>query len=177
MGSWPETAELPKVICPGMPGFQSLMPFGGATAWASSSLVGNEAYYLPVSLPLAYDLRAMWMLNGAAVAQNVDIGIYTRDGTRLWSNGSVAQGAANALVVYALGTPMKLPPGDYYLAIVGSSGAGTFFQRSGFGRAGMTRLAGQMMQATALPLPATATFAVNTKVKIPIFGIASITTF
>ena len=134
-----------------MKGYNSLSNPPGS-AWVSSSLVANEAYYIPISLRRSYMLRSMWMLNGSAVAQNVDIGIYSIDGTRLWSNGSVAQGAANALVIYALGTPMLLPAGTYYLAIVGSSGSGTFFHRASFARAGILRLAGHMMQATALPL-------------------------
>jgi hypothetical protein len=177
MGHFPDQPELMRVICPEMPGYRSNIPFAGTSAWVSSTLNPNEAYYVPIFLPRSYNLKAMWMLNGAGVAQNIDIGIYSVDGVRLWSLGTTAQGAANTLVIYTLATPILLPPGTYYLAIVGSSGSGTFFHRAAFGRAGMLRLSGVMNQATALPLPATATWSAFIRAKLPVFGIASITSF
>jgi len=127
---------------------------GGATgSWSSANL----AYYYPFWLPCQYTVRRVFWGNGSTVTGNKDFGIYTADGTLLYSTGSTGESGASA-IQYVTPTAFVLSPGRYYMAVSCSATTnhGWILPGSSLAR---TALAGGLVQASALPLPATATFA------------------
>lgn len=154
-------------------------------AWGGGSLasltwpVADTAFYVPISLPWPFNVRRMFWINGSDVTTvNMDIGIYTAGGVRLYSSGSTAQSGASTAQYVTLGTDILLTPGTYYLALACSS---TTANRGGTGITSTyttvnMRLCGVLQQATALPLPATMTGAAVANVCMPFIGITSTTT-
>jgi hypothetical protein len=125
--------------------------YANVSAWPSANL----ALYVPVRVGRRVTVYQMSWEVGAQNG-NCDVGIYTEDGTRLVSAGSTAVGAAG-LQVFNI-TDTVLGPGMYYLASVLST-VTTATILSGAPPIPHCRLSGCRQQATALPLPATATFA------------------
>jgi hypothetical protein len=124
-----------------------------ATTWTA-----NLAVYVPFTLPWPYPVRRVWWLNGSVnTTTNVDFGIYSAAGTRIYSTGSTAMGTVSVTQYVTPATEFILAPGSYYMAWTCSNTT-----TRGNGPA-ITAIAGRMLglveQATALPLPATATFA------------------
>jgi hypothetical protein len=123
-------------------------------AWPSANL----AFYCPVLLEDIVTVYAIGWQNGNAVSGNADAGIYDTNGTRLLSAGSTAQSGTSAPQVVTLGTPVVLNPGLYYMAAVLDNTTGHIV-RCQSGGAVLQRVSGVQQQASALPLPSTATFA------------------
>jgi hypothetical protein len=136
--------------------------------------VANQAYFIPLTLPWPYPVVRLWWFNGSAVTStNMDIGIYTLDGIRLYSSGSTAESGVSAPQFVVPTSPILLTPGRYYMALACST---TTANCGGDGTTSMTviagRLCGMLQQASALPLPPVATFAaMATNAFIPFFGI------
>jgi hypothetical protein len=131
---------------------QNSLPSTGSAAWPSANL----AFYWPFVLSSGVTVYQLaWMVGGTQNG-NIDIGIYTKEGARILSIGSTAMGAINVLQVIDIAdTP--LGPGEYHLAGACDSATGTVQRVApGFATARMT---GILQQASAFPLPATATFA------------------
>ena len=143
---------------------------GASLTW----LVANKAIYIPLWLPFWYQVNRVWWYNGSSVTSvNNDLGIYDADGTRIYSTGSTAQSGASVLQYVTVSTPFRLPPGRYFLALAISS---VTANRGGTGGATNTltrlRQSGIMEEASALPLPAVATFAAITATQpTPHYGI------
>jgi len=134
--------------------------------------VANTAFYMPLIVPWPYPVRRMFWLNGSSVTStNMDVGIYTDSGTRLFSSGSTAESGASLLQYVTLGTELILTPGRYYLALACSS---TTANRGGTGVAGTVarnRQVGVLQEASALPLPATMTGAQVANAFLPFMGV------
>jgi hypothetical protein len=134
----------------------------------------NRAIYMPVLVPVACAAQRLWWANGSAVsaAYNVDCGIYAdagfKPGARLVSTGSTAQGTANQVQFVDI-TDLHLVPGLYWIALACSSVSASFFRLSYPQVAKGMRL----QQASALPLPATATPADGTDGGLYVFGFAT----
>ena len=119
----------------------------------------DRAVYFPIILPAACVVRRLWWANGATVSAtyNIDCGIYADSGygpgTRLVSTGSTAQGTASE-VQFVDVADTALAPGLYWIAITCSSTSATLFrnQTSAAYEASL-----RLIEAAALPLPATAT--------------------
>lgn len=133
-----------------------LLGIGGpaSVVWPSANL----AVYIPFSLPWSYTVRRVFVGNGATLNGNIDIGIYNSAGARQYSSGSTAQAGTSAIQYITLGSPLVLAAGTYFLAVASNSATATF-QMAGTNMPTSGRLAGLLQQATAFPLPATATFA------------------
>src|SRR5688500_5012668 len=58
-----------------------------SAAWPSANL----ALYVPILIPERITVDRFFSHNGAAVGDNLDLGLYTEDGTRVVSTGSTAQ--------------------------------------------------------------------------------------
>lgn len=146
-------------------------------AWTTGNLLSgafpsaNRAIYVPFTLAAPYLVQKFWWCNGSAVAGNVDCGVLTGDGTLLASAGSTAQAGTSTLQSVAIGTPLLLLPGSYYMALAASSATATFLAPTPTVR--QQQMMGIAQQATALPIPATATFATPASAYLPLFGIAS----
>lgn len=147
---------------------------GGAVTPASSTWpVANLAVFIPFALRTPYLVKRLWWANGATANGNVDCGIYSAGGTLLTSTGSTAQSGTAVVQSVALGTPLLLSPGAYYMALASSSTTATFIQATN-GSIQSEQMCGLAQQASALPLPATATFATIANVKFPFFGFARV---
>lgn len=133
----------------------------------------NRALFLPFTITAPYLVQRVWWANGATVNGNVDCGIYSSDGTKLASVGSTAQVGTSVVQSVALAAPLLLLPGSYYMALVLSSATATVIRTSAAVAA--CQMMGMAQQATALPLPATATFATIASAALPLFGITSST--
>jgi hypothetical protein len=121
----------------------------------------NDAWYVPFRIHEPFTVRAAGWHNGSTASGNVDIGIYSENGTRIWSSGSTAQ-SGTSVVQIVTPTAFTLPPGRYFLAIAADGTTGTFKVINQQERA---RLAGTRTQTSAFPLPSSATFAATSSTK------------
>ncbi len=138
-------------------GYQNSTAAGVASGWASTAWPSaNRAYYYPVVVAVPVVVTKLFVANGATASGNLDVGLYTVDGTRLLSTGSTAQAGTAAIQAVDV-TDTLIGAGLYYLALSHSNTVGTYMRVSL--NANLKRLHGVMQQASALPLPATATFA------------------
>lgn len=140
------------------------------SATSSRTPTFNRATFYPFSISLPLTIKLFWLVNGSAVAGNVDLGVYTLDGVKLVSTGAVAQSGTTAIQTLTLGTPYRLNAGSYMMGLSGSSGSARFA-----GIAITTALApyglGYAQVASAHPLPATVTFAAYTETQVFNFGL------
>lgn len=145
----------------------------GAAAQATSYLwpVANLAVYIPFTLPWPYPVRRAFWCNGSNVTGNYDIGIYTAGGVKIWSSGSTAQTGASAIQYVTVTPDLLLPAGKYYLGLVNNGTTNRGFGTPTQVTAIIGRFMGLYQQATALPLPAAATFAAWNNIGYPLCGI------
>lgn len=140
-----------------------------STAWPTA----KKVLYLPFELRAPFPVSKLWWLNGAAVSGNLDMGIYSGDGTLLLNVGSTAQSGTSTLQSAAPNVTPLLLPDSYYFALVFDNITSTVLRQADTLNA-YANLKGMAMQTLAnLPLPATVTFAsINTSF-IPICGMLS----
>ena len=139
------------------------MSFGNA-AWPSANL----AIYTPFMLYDEFVVTRIAFRNSTSTG-NIDLGIYDHNGVRLGSIGSTAIPGSNVLIGNTLS--LILPPGLYYMAMAHDS-TGTVSRYTGSTlQRGIIR--GAYQQASAFPLPATATFATQTTSYIPSMVVSS----
>lgn len=138
-------------------GLQTLARLVSMTA-AAVTWTANQAVYIPVSLPWPYPVARVFWANGSTVTTtNCDFGIYSPFGTRIYSTGSTTQVGASTLQYVTPTTPFTLPAGRYFFAWVCDNTTSRAFGI--LPNVNLAATAGLLTQATALPLPATATFA------------------
>ena len=153
----------PAVVIPMVGGFSQwtlMAPTQYATLPASAVwMTANTAVYVPIVVPVTCVIRRLWWANGATVnaSYNLDCGVYAdagyKPGVKLIATGSTAQGTASE-VQFVDVTDTTLAPGRYWLALSCSSVSATVFR----GNVGVGRDATlYFTEASALPLPATAT--------------------
>jgi hypothetical protein len=130
----------------------------------------NLAIYMPFRLPTPTLIAQLFCSNGTAVSGNVDVGIYDEAGTRLVSSGSTAQAGTSTNQAFNI-TDMTIGPGLFYLAVAMDNTTGTLFATTA--SALNLKFMGFAQEASAFPLPATATFATNAGTFMPIIGFTS----
>lgn len=141
-------------------------------AWPSTNL----AIYTPVVVRYPYPVNRVFWVNGTATSSNMDFGIYTPGGTRIYSTGSTAQSGASAAQYVTPSTKFVLSPGQYFFALsVSSTTANTLYGTTN-PVIDYMRMSGFVQQASAVPLPATATFAAVANSAIPYCGVTRTTT-
>lgn len=86
---------------------------GSVIAW-----VAKLVTYMPICLPWDYHVKRVWWVNGSTVTSgNVDMGVYSADGVRIYNTGSTAQVGVNQLQYVTPGTDFMLIGGtNYYVA-------------------------------------------------------------
>lgn len=131
----------------------------------------KRAVYVPVTIPWPYPVSRVFWANGSAAGGNMDFGIYTQDGARLYSTGATAA-SGNSLLQYVDPTDFLLTPGTYYFALLNDS-ATTTNRTVGFSAiaASEGRLGGLLQQSGIATLPSAATFAAWESTGIPLMGI------
>lgn len=153
-------------------------PFARFAVTAPSSATfetANRAVYYPLLIPTVCTARRVWWANGSTVSAsyNVDCGIYAdagrKPGAKLVSSGSTAQGTASQ-VQFVDVTDTVLAPGLYWVALACSSASATFFTRSG--STGYDAII-RFQEATAIPLPSTATPVEASASSVYVFGFAT----
>ena len=154
------------------PFLQSVLATNDLSAQASATWPSaNLALYIPFVLVHPVLVVKLWIHNGATASGNVDVGIYDEKGTRLTSAGSTAQSGTSALQIFDI-TDIFIGPGLFYMATSHSSTAGTRF-RVALGSTVDNKAGGMLQQASAHPLPATATFATLSNNYVPMFGLST----
>lgn len=126
--------------------------------WTSANL----AIYTPIFIPRATRFAAFRFFNGAAVGNNIDVGLYAPDsegkpGAKIASTGAVAQSGINQFQIMAV--TAFWAQGLCYLAASASGTSAraiTLATLSGSTKDGIIRN-GIFTQATAHPLPSSAT--------------------
>jgi hypothetical protein len=173
---WPESGPLvPPVISPWwMP--PNLFPAQWISTNTGSGVfpVANQAYYYPIWLAHPIVVTTLWWQNGNGIAGNVDCGLYTDNGVRLVSTGSIAQAGSLALQTVDI-TDTPVPGGLIYLAFVSNSTSGNF-RTVGPGTGGLTPgcSASTYIQTSAFPLPNPATFASSRPTYNKIFKVGAL---
>jgi hypothetical protein len=179
MSDWPISVLEPLVTihpwsmeCIG-PGMITCNNFTLNNAVSLAWPVANKAYFFPFILSKQITAVMMFTLNGATIGNNVDVGVYSADGTRLVSSGSTAQsGSANTIQTYNI-TDTTMGPGLFYLAMAMDGTTGTVF-RQGMSTLQQATMLGCLQQLTAFALPAVATFAtITTGSQVPVFGLST----
>ena len=145
----------------------------GTLTWPAA----NTAFFVPMWIPFAYPVRRVFWANQTVTTQNMDFGIYTADGSRIYSTGSTAASGANAPQYVTPSTDFILAPGRYYFALSDSSTtANEGGQGSSAPALARLRLAGVLEETSALPLPATMTPVAATNSRFPLCGVTLTTT-
>jgi hypothetical protein len=166
----PEVLITPLSVRHGL-GLDSVSGLGGTVPTSAAWLVANTAWHYPLYIDRPGLVTKFFTLNGAAAAGNMDIGLYDRNYNLIVAKGSTAQAGTNVIQEYDV-TDFWINRGVYFLGLVNNGTTGAIF-RSGVGNASFLSVMGVTMQATAFPLPSTATPAVNTfQWALPVAGIA-----
>lgn len=135
----------------------------------SQAQVANQAQFIPFSLARAVTVSRLFCVNGAAVAGNIDVGIYDSGAVRLASAGSTVQAGINSVQYFDI-ADVALQPGNYYLAIALDGIIGTVFTYNSSVQ--VFTMTGIVQQAAAFPLPAPAVFAANTISTLMLCGLS-----
>lgn len=136
----------------------------GPVGWPTA----NKAFYIPISVGGIVTIRKMFIVNGATLSGNVDVGIYDRGGVRLVSIGSTAQAGISVVQEFDI-TDTILKPGLYYLACAIDNATATIEHVGPALNVAMGL--GIAEQTSAFPLPATATFgALTGTTRVPFIG-------
>lgn len=122
-----------------------------SAVWPTS----NRAFYSPIYIDRPGIVTKFWLLNGASVAGNVDIGLYRSDYTLISSKGSTAQAGTNVIQEFDV-TDFAVTQGVYFLGVVLSNTGGAVV-RVNQNALGFLSAAGMTEQTSAFPLPSTAT--------------------
>lgn len=140
----------------------------GSATWPTANL----AILFPIRVPVQQPVSQIFWLNGAAVSGNVDAGIYTMDGTRIYSTGSTAQSGISSIQTVSF-TEITLGPASYYLALSVNNTTATIQRITATLGAFVPQVIGLAEVASSFALPATLTLASATNNYIPAVGIAS----
>lgn len=136
--------------------------FGTLLPSSATYEAAARAVYLPIVLPSVVVVRRVWWANGATTTggATVECGIYADSGygpgTKLIS-GSATQGTASE-VQFVDVTDTALSPGVYWIAIVSDITTNTTLMRA---TTSIYDKSVRFQEASASPLPATATPAVS----------------
>lgn len=146
--------------------------YSSATVASTTFPAANLAIYVPFIVPRGQNFTAYQLIigNGGAVSGNLDLGIYSEAWALLTSAGSTAQSGTNTVQAVNI-TDYYLAPGRYYMAIAMDNTTGTT-NAINTGTAPGAAMLGVAQEASAFPLPSTATPALFTQTNIPCFGLA-----
>jgi hypothetical protein len=158
--------RLPDPYMPSWPYLDEFPPFTPLTAATATWPSANRAIFVPFFFPVSATIYSInfWAGNGTG---NYDLGLYTEALERIASSGSTAMSAAGnkslLLGEYRLGAGKK-----HHAALALSSASGQAMRlAAGVGSQLAVVQVGQ--QASALPLPATATPAIAASAYCPVF--------
>jgi hypothetical protein len=150
--------------------------YSSGAAWnnlgSSTWIAANRALFIPFVITKPTLIKQLFVLNGAAVSGNIDVGIYDAAGTKIVSSGSTAQAGTTVIQSFDV-TDTMLAPGQYYFAVALDNSTGTLLRVTVGGSGYRQQELGMAQQSTAFPLPATATFATIASDYIPVVGLTT----
>ena len=147
-----------------------LSPTASSVAWP----LANRALYVPFTLPFDYPVLRVFWVNGATTTGNGDLGIYTEDGSRIYSTGSIARTTTSGPQFTTVATPFWLGAGIPYYIALSINATTTAMLGNITVTAVFARLLGMLEQASALPLPATMTGVAPTGAGYPLVGFSRV---
>ncbi len=167
MTDFPQTvAQPPQLLTiPGQDG-RNLYTTPGLRSTATSVWpAANDALFIPfeVSVPITVVQIHLAIFTSSG---NIDVGIYDSSGNRLVSAGSTVTAAVGEQIFNI--TDTLLQRGRYYAAIAIDNGTAAVPAYNAL-TTSLLAVYGLRKQATAFPLPATATFASPTAFYLPMF--------
>lgn len=87
----------------------------------------NKVFYCPVRTPCPLTVALFYAYNGATVSGNIEVGLYSIDGVRLATSGSVAQAGTNGAQIFDIADKF-VGEGVFYLAVSMDNTTGTLFR-------------------------------------------------
>lgn len=128
----------------------------GTMNWPTANL----AIFVPFRLSGPYLVKKILWANGATAAGNIDVGVYSIGGARIFTTGSVAQSGTSAQQSSsATGGGISIPgPGNFFLAVAKDDISGSLLGCFTNTTASFARLFGVYQATSAFPLPDTVTF-------------------
>jgi hypothetical protein len=172
MADWPNGGNPNRLIISPFSAASLGVEIGATGSGAPASVAhgtANLARGYPFYLSEPALLVKAWWFNGGTVSGNTDVGVYTPDGTLLFSSGATAQATINVIQEVDT-TDYQLGRGAYYCALSSSSATATYFSNSF--NLHFAKAMGWWQAATAHPLPASLTPAALAAAIEPIFGIS-----
>lgn len=168
---------------PSFPGTMVMISTLGAQSLGSMPIIGggtssnvwpgaNRALYVPFRLTVPFTFNSISTPLGTA-SGNLDLGVYSVDGTKIVSTGSTAA-VANVNTISV--TPTLLGPGLFYFGMAADNTTLAVYSlllTGALSAVPLIRSVGCGQQATAFPLPSSIAFAANTGTIIPIIGISN----
>lgn len=140
------------------------------TAWPSANL----AIYVPLRVPKAILVRKLWFASGSTGTGNVDMALYDAAGVAVVTATNAAKVASATEQVFDV-TDTPIGPGLYYIGLASDSGTDTFACLAV--GAPVYAAMGLRSEASAYPLPSTATWSVpQTLTFFPAMGLLIETT-
>lgn len=139
---------------------------------ASATLTANKAYYFPFTLFDWATVYQLLLLIGATSSGNIDVGIYDDELNRILSAGSTAMSGTTDTVQEINVADTELPPGNYYIAVVVDNATGTVHYNAINDDPGLSKFT-VLEEASAFPLPATATPVLCTDSAVPIIAVGA----
>lgn len=154
--------------------FPAIFNVGQTGPTSQNYIAANVVVYIPFFVREAITITKLWWPNGAAVAGNIDVGVYNDAGTLQISTGTtVVAGISQVQTVDV--TDTTIARGRYYLAIVSDTSGVTQKVMAVLPAAGIAQSLGLLEQAAVtLPLATNAspaTFAKYTRAFIPVVGL------
>lgn len=126
----------------------------------------NRALFVPFEVDQPVTVANV-LLNVTTSGGNYDVGVYDQAGARLWNKGAGAVPAAGVVII-SVSPALVLARGRYFFAVVCDGTVAAIQRLSGAGASlGNAQMWGLRQQATAYPLPATATPAAPATLYIP----------
>lgn len=123
---------------------------------ATVNVVANQAYYIPFHVEKETTFKRIAVRQGATAGNNIDVGIFELDGTKLVSSGSTARSTDAAQVIDI--TDTLLSPKRYYMGLSMDAVVNLWVWNRREGGNFPCLLGGMKTEASAFPLPSTATF-------------------
>ena len=136
----------------------------------SSQGFGAAPYsvFMPFRISRMYKFSSMFIYNGSVTSGNIDLGVFSEDGTLLVSTGSTAQGAVATVQKISVSETI-LTTGLYYMGLSCDNTSSKFYsQNSGIQ---FNVLIGAAEMANQFPLPANITFATYSNNWVPMMGL------
>lgn len=153
-GMWRSPGHSIDTLTPGSTNSLSTTLPTTSSAYPSASM----AIYVPLRVKARRVVKKLSVANGGTVSGNVDMAVYNSAGTRLVTVGGVAQSGTSQDQTFDV-TDTTIGPGLFYLAVVLDNTTGTIGRDND--AAPLCAAQGLLTEASAYPLPATATWSVD----------------